>query len=128
MKYFFSFSWLLKHYQEAFSENTNWNKTEDSKGFKYYWQLLHLISYDFYILKAYVSQNNPVNRLYFYLPFIYFEVWNVIWIDSATNIFLWSRVLQPFCHEVEAANAILSIAKNNWKENFSDFIDLQGKK
>ena len=48
--------------------------------------------------------------------------------DSATNIFLWSRVLQPFCHKVEAANAISSIAKNNRKEKFSDFINLQGKK
>ena len=48
--------------------------------------------------------------------------------DSATNIFCGSRVLQLFCHKVQAANAILSVAKNNWNGNFSDFIDLQGKK
>ena len=41
--------------------------------------------------------------------------------------FCGSRVLQLFCHKVEAANAILSVAKNNWNGSFSDFIDLQGK-
>ena len=48
--------------------------------------------------------------------------------DSATNILLWSRVLQPFCHKVEATNAILSVSKNNRNGTFSDFIDLQVKK
>ena len=48
--------------------------------------------------------------------------------DSATNIFFCrSRVLQLFFHKVEAANAILSVAKSNWNRNFSDYIDLQGK-
>ena len=44
------------------------------------------------------------------------------------NIFFCgSRILQLFCHKAKAANAILSIAKNNWNENFSDFIELQAK-
>ena len=38
-----------------------------------------------------------------------------------------SHVLQLFCCKVEAANAALSVAKNNWNEIFSDFIDLPGK-
>ena len=37
-----------------------------------------------------------------------------------------SRVLQLFCHKVEAANII--VVKNNWNDNFSDFIGLQGKR
>ena len=37
-------------------------------------------------------------------------------------------VLQLFCHKVKGANAILCVVQNNWKGNFSNFIDLQGKK
>ena len=39
--------------------------------------------------------------------------------DSATMFFCCgSRILQLFCHKVEAANVTLSVAKNNWNENF----------
>ena len=37
-------------------------------------------------------------------------------------------VLQLFCHKVKGANAILCVVQNNWNGNFSNFIDLQGKK
>ena len=39
--------------------------------------------------------------------------------DYATMFFCCgSRILQLFCHKVEAANVTLSVAKNNWNENF----------
>ena len=34
MKYFFSLSLLLKHYEKILSKSANLNKTEDSKDFK----------------------------------------------------------------------------------------------
>ena len=34
--------------------------------------------------------------------------------------FCGSRVLKLFCHKVEAANAILSVAKNNWNGDFPE--------
>ena len=48
--------------------------------------------------------------------------------DSATIFFCGSRILQLFCHKVEAADAIWSVVKDRWKGNFSDLIDLQRKK
>ena len=41
--------------------------------------------------------------------------------------FCGSRVLRLFCHKLDAANAILSVVKNNWNGKFYDFIDLQEK-
>ena len=69
-----------------------------------------------------------LNCFNFQFSFVYHEVWIVILVDSTTNIFLWKSRLQLYCHKVEAANAILSVVKNNWNGSFSDFIDLQGKK
>ena len=45
--------------------------------------------------------------------------------DSVTNIFLWNPFITTILSQ---SRGILSIVKNNWNGNFSDFIDLQQKK
>ena len=60
-----------------------------------------------------MSMKENLNKPPLFLIFIY-----IFW-SLKCNI--------PFCHKVEATNAILSVTKNKWRRNFSDFIDLQGK-
>lgn len=55
--------------------------------------------------------------------------WSLICIWTLPQIFSCEGcVLQLFCHKAEAAYDILSVVKNNWDGDFSNFIDLYEKK
>ena len=57
--------------------------------------------------------------------------WSLIWNMNGLRhkyFSVWSNILQLFCHEVQTANATLSVVKNSWNGNFADFIVLKEKK